>query len=710
MNQSFAGTVRGKQPVLAGEQTRTPAVIRSEGNHLKGQRSLYLQQHAHNPVDWYPWGPEALERAALEDKPIFLSIGYSSCHWCHVMEHEVFEHDSVAALLNAHFISIKVDREERPDLDKVYMEAVIAMTGSGGWPMSVFLTPDQRPFFGATYIPRPRFEALLGQIRTTFESDREQLDALGARLFSHVNQDPTPQGENRLDPSVFSEADQTAKKLFDPEWGGFMAQMKFPMPVRWQFLLHRYRKTGDPELRRMLVKTLDEMASGGIRDHLAGGFHRYTVERTWLVPHFEKMLYDNALLISLYAEAAAVLDEPAYARVADDSLEFMIGYMRADEGAFFASFDADSGGEEGSYYVWTPAEIERVAGPDDGPVLAALLGVGPEGNFEGKSILTRRSDPIQVAKRFGRDLEQVNALFDMLRPALVAERDGRTQPGLDKKVVTSWNGLALTALVQGYRATGKTRFIEVGRQVADYLLRVHLRADGGLQRVSNGGVAEHEGVLDDYAFLSQGLLELYQVTSEDRYLEVALGLIEHAQKHFRHPRAAFYLSAAGEAAPLGRQVELVDGVRPSGNAIMLQSMLKAAAMTGDRALWDRAQADVNAYGPVLSRGGQDLAGWLDAALHLEGPFYDVVVAGDADGEDTRALLEAYRGLAPSQSVLVQLPAGGADAATLKRLPAVSGKKALSGKATAFVCQRNTCKRPTGDPAELRRQLLQGWKH
>jgi len=355
---------------------RSPSDIRKHGNRLRDEPSLYLRQHAHNPLDWYPWGDEALARARAEDKPVFLSIGYSSCHWCHVMEHEVFEQDDVAAFMNEHFVSIKVDREERPDLDAVYMDAVQALTGRGGWPMSVFLTPDLKPFYGGTYVPKPQFLQLIGRIVEVFADDRRALEDQAAQLTAAVAGRAEPSaGTGDLDRSLVAAAVETAKQHHDPTYQGFRQQQKFPTPVKWRWLLHEYRRHGDPELGEMITGALDAMQDGGLQDHVGGGFHRYTVDAAWTVPHFEKMLYDNGQLAGLFLEAGVALERPDWTATGLDVLEFLMREMRDERGAFYASFDADSGGEEGTYYVWDRDEIVEVVGREDGHALADLLGV-----------------------------------------------------------------------------------------------------------------------------------------------------------------------------------------------------------------------------------------------------------------------------------------------------------------------------------------------
>jgi len=367
---------------------REPEDIRREGNRLKNESSLYLQQHAHNPLDWYPWVAEALTKAKTEDKPIFLSIGYSSCHWCHVMEQEVFEQDDVAAFMNQHFVCIKVDREERPDLDSVYMDAVQAITGRGGWPLSVFLTPDLKPFFGGTYFPHDAFLELVGKIHSVFHERRADVEEQAAQVMAraaalpHLIGVPQTGKATAVTAEIIEAAAKQADANYDVKWGGFRSQQKFPTPVRWQFLLHHYRKTGNRRYANLVQLTLEKMASGGIQDHVGGGFHRYTVDDKWIVPHFEKMLYDNAQLASLYLEAGALMGRQDFRNIGLDILDFLIREMSGQEGAFYSSFDADSGGEEGTYYVWTPDELTLATNADDGPILAELLGVSPAGNFE----------------------------------------------------------------------------------------------------------------------------------------------------------------------------------------------------------------------------------------------------------------------------------------------------------------------------------------
>ena len=690
--------------------TRTPQQIRSQGNRLQDEGSLYLRQHAHNPVDWYPWGDEALGRSRTEDRPIFLSVGYASCHWCHVMEREVFEDDQVADVLNSRFVCIKLDREERPDLDAVYMEALQALSGGGGWPMSLFLTPDLKPFHGETYIQRERFIALAGRVADLYANQRQQLESQAALLYRRITSDPELSPGERVDPGVLDAAVNQAAHYHDPQWGGFRGQMKFPTPPRWRFLLHYQRQQNHAATTGAVRRTLDCMASGGIYDQLGGGFHRYTVEPTWLVPHFEKMLYDNAQLAGLFAEAAVALEEPRYAEVARGTLDFMLREMQQPGrdgeggGGFFASFDADSGGEEGSYYVWTPAELRKVAGEEEGEALARLLGVTRGGNFEGRSILTLRSDAEEVAETLGMERETVEGLLEGWRPALLQERARREAPGLDRKVVTAWNGLAISAMAAGYLALGDHRYLEGAQRAADFIWKVHRAEGGGLLRSSNQGVAANEGVLADYALLAQGLLDLYQASQQAQPLRRALELLDHAVTHFAHPEAGFYQTPDHHPAPLGRRVELLDSVRPSSNAAMARALILAGELTGRQGYREQAERMIGAFSPWIVRFGLEMAAWLDAAGALLGPLYTVVVAGDPAAEGTVALVNEVRRLMLPNVLLVTAPAGGLEGELAELMPPAAGKRAREGEAAAYVCEHGSCRAPVGTVEELREVL------
>jgi uncharacterized protein YyaL (SSP411 family) len=684
----------------------SPTKDESFVNHLEHERSEYLRQHRTNPIDWYPWGDAALTRARELDRPIFLSIGYASCHWCHVMEHEVFEHEDVAAFMNEHFVSIKVDREERPDIDAVYMDAVQAMTGNGGWPLSAFLTPDLEPFFGATYIPKDQFLELTERIVRVWGTDPGSLRDQGRKVRTLLEQARGDLRPAALGADVVPAAVRRALDGADTTWGGFRTRTKFPTPARWSFLLHRYRRTGEEALAVVLRRTLDRMADGGLQDQIGGGFHRYTVEPTWVVPHFEKMLYDNAQLATLYTEASRVFGAPHYERVARRTLDFLLREMRDPDGAFYASFDADSGGVEGSYYVWSPQEVIAIAGPDAGPAVAMALGISTKGNFEGKSIPTGRVTAADVGGVFGLQPDEVEALVEAWLPALLEARARRVAPGLDRKVVTGWNGLAISALARAGRAFGEPRYLVAAQTAGAWIWQHHRGPGGDLLRVSNGGRAEHAAILDDLAFLADGFLDLFEATGDVVWFLRARELTDRARTTYASTGGGFHLTAVGVETPLGRPFEIYDSVRPSGNAVMLHVMLRVAAVTGDPALREEVSAALAGVGGRVAEAGLDAAWWLDLAELLGGPFYEVVVAGEGAGADALAAVVGRR-LAP-YAVLLRVGSGGPTAEQLKRFPVLEGKRSRSGEAVAYVCTFGSCKRPTPDPMELERQILMGW--
>lgn len=687
-----------------------PAQIRAQGNRLKHEPSLYLQQHAHNPVDWQPWGDDALAAARELNRPLFVSSGYSSCHWCHVMEREVFEQDEVAQVLNAHFICVKLDREERPDLDAALMDLLQAMTGSGGWPLNLFFTPGLQPFFGATYLPRERFLALSTEIARLHREEPQRLQQIGAELSGLMRREPHLHHAPALDAAFLGQLAQHTLAQEDLAHGGFSTQMKFPTPPRWRFLLQHCRRTGEVRLAAMVRRALNAMAAGGIRDQIGGGFHRYTVEPTWTIPHFEKMLYDNAQLASLYLEAGAAWSIPDFTAVGLDTLDFLLREMRGPGGAFYASFDADSGGREGSFYVWTPPEIEAAVGRKDGLALALLLGVMPGGNFEGASIPTRRLPVAQAAQAAGREVLELEVLLASRRAELREYRAQRPAPALDRKIVTAWNGMAITALVQAYLASGELRYLAAAQQAAAYLWQHHRDTDGRLWRASTDAARAGAGTLSDYALYAASLLELCGASGDLRYLRQALILLDHALAQFERDGGGFYLSAADAEAPLGRQADLLDSVEPSGSAALLHALWRAAAMTGREDYHAAVQRHLQACAGLVRDGGLELAAWCELAQYVLGPYYCVVLAGDTATAGRQALLNAYGALLPGHSVLVQVPAAGTDAAMAALIPPAEGKTALDERAAAYVCEHGTCFPPVTTASDLRALLLETWKN
>ncbi|MEC9070949.1 MAG: hypothetical protein VX938_01160, partial [Myxococcota bacterium] len=504
---------------------------------------------------------------------------------------------------------------------------------------------------------------------------------------------------------------QRAVRSFDPDWGGLRGRMKFPTPIRWRYLLRSWRKWGGDELEAGLKRTLDQMAAGGIHDQLGGGFHRYTTEKTWLVPHFEKMLYDNAQITELFLEASAAFDSPTYLEVARKTMDYMLKEMYEEGGGFYASYDADSGGEEGTFYVWKPQELVAIAGGEDGKILARLLGVTPGGNFEHQtSILTWRTSFEEVATSTGHPVSRVREAGKKWQPVMYDVRAKRVWPGLDKKIVTSWNGLAIGAMARGYAATSDVRYLKAATDTSDYLWRVHRKKDGGLYRASNQGKPLERGVLDDYAFLAAGLLDLFEVTGDLETLARVRELLSQADRRFSRESGGWYMAENSDQSLVLRPFDTYDAVRPSGNSRLLDAHLRLAALAGDTKGFATVQRSLGAYGQLAGQSGLGMAGWLDVALLHEGPFYEVVIAGDPQNAGTAALRQVWKEMSPPWAVRVDVPSKGPTAAQVKALPAVDAKRGKDGGPLAYVCVRGSCKMPTSDPATFRSQLQAGWSH
>ncbi|GBE30287.1 glycosyl Hydrolase Family 88 [bacterium BMS3Bbin04] len=685
-------------------------------NRLAKESSEYLRQHADNPVDWYPWGDEALFRARREQKPIFLSIGYSSCHWCHVMEHEVFENAEIAAYLNEHFICIKVDREERPDLDRIYMEAVQLLTRSGGWPMSVWLTPDLEPFFGGTYYPAETFFDLIQKLDHAWNENRDQIEDTASQLHGFISRNTASSHPESFKIDAINAIGEQALEQIDSLHGGFSGSTKFPLPVRWQMLLHLYRRTGDMRYSKAVRDALIAMASGGVQDHIGGGFHRYSVDASWTVPHFEKMLYDNAQLASLYTEAAAMFSEKAlFGHVAQRTLDFMLAEMYdAENGGFYSSFDADSGGEEGTFYVWTPEEITSIVGERDSEALMMLFGITREGNFEDKNrtVLTRRYPYEEVSARTDRPVEELKALVEKHRKSLYEARKKRVPPRLDKKIVTSWNGLAISAMAHGYRVFGDRRYLEAAEKTAAFLRDKHWNGRK-LIRSSTDGSPSGNGVLDDYSFLGNAMIDLFSATGNKRHLAWALDFANVLKQSFRHEDAGFYHTFISDEAPLGRQVEIIDNVEPSGFSMALRVFLRLAALQGSSEYLIMIKEDIEAYAEIIKKVGLEMAGMVDVALLLRGPMYELVVVRPPDPEGKLPKRSSLRKhvdeMLPPYVQMIPLEDDLPTDDLLTLLPTISDKAAISNSVTAYLCRFGTCNAPTSEIQELHDQLLEDWK-
>jgi uncharacterized protein len=664
-------------------------------NRLAGEASPYLRQHAGNPVDWYPWGEEAFEQARREDKPVLLSIGYATCHWCHVMERESFESEAIAAQMNEHFVSIKVDREERPDIDELYMQATLAMHGQGGWPMTVFLTPDQKPFFAGTYFPpeprggMPSFPQVLAHVADRWRRDRDSL-LEGAEELTRVLAAsaalplPSSVGREALR-GLLAQLEQS----FDAAHGGFGTAPKFPPHTVLRLLLRLASSGGDERARSMALRTLDAMARGGIRDHLGGGFARYSTDAAWLVPHFEKMLYDNAQLARLYLEAYQLTREGRHRRVGVETLDFMLAEMRDASGAFVSAYDADSEGEEGTYYVFTYDEILDVCGAEEGPAVARYFGATPEGNFEGKNVLHRPAPLESVAEALGMEKFRLQEVAERGRRALRARRDEREKPFMDDKVIASWNGLAISALVTGFEALGEARYLEAAARAADAIFE-RLFDGQRLRRTYRGeAVGRGEGVLEDYALVGEASLDLFEATADARHLERATALARRIREAFRADGGEAFTSTSSDAEALvARRTDASDGALPSAQGAAARLLLRLAHHEGDQALTDEVVASVRAHGRAIARAPRAYATLLEVtAMILEGPV-ELVVAG----EETGALEQALRAVFVPHRVMLRVRPG--DAAR----PLSDGRLPSAGEpARLYVCHGGTCAAPITEP-------------
>jgi len=689
-------------------------------NHLIHETSPYLLQHAHNPVDWYPWGEEAFERARRENKPIFLSIGYSACHWCHVMERESFEDEEIARVLNEHFVSIKVDREERPDVDAVYMNAVQLMTGGGGWPLSVFLTPDLKPFFGGTYFPPrdiegyPGFPRVLEEVAGLYRAGRDNIarsaEKLTAALRTVSGIEPQGQADFEIPRSLLAVAFRHMSSSFDGDHGGFGQAPKFPQPTALAFLLRYWAATGEPHALSMVELTLEQMARGGIFDQLGGGFHRYSTDGRWLVPHFEKMLDDNALLAGVYLDAWRATGDPLFERTVRQTLDYVLREMSDREGGFYSAQDADSGGGEGEYYVWTAQEIHAAIGERNADAVMRHFGVEPIGNFEGgRSVLSIAATADEVARQVGRDVADVEAGLREARQALFDLRRERMAPAIDDKVVPAWNGLTISSLARAGAALDEPRYVEAARRAADFLLDRMRRPDGGLWRSWRQGECRAEGCLPDYAAVICALLDLYEAEFDWRRLEQAVALAETMISRFWDERdGAFFLAENGTASLPVRMKDVYDNPDPSGNAMAVMGLLRLAEIT-DRAAWrEMARATLRLFVPPMAKAAIGTAHMLSALDFHTAPPRIVVIAGEAGNPATRALIEvARRPFAPNKVVALADVAAGAE--TLERLrrvfPVLEGKTTPDGQPRAYVCQGRTCGPPIATPDDLLRQLL-----
>ena len=678
-------------------------------NRLTTETSPYLLQHKDNPVDWYPWGEEALARARDEDKPLLVSIGYSACHWCHVMEHESFEDPETASVMNGSYVCVKVDREERPDIDSLYMGAVQAMTGHGGWPLNVFLLPDGTPFYGGTYWPpedrhgMPAFRRVLEAVADTFQTQREDIEAQGDQVRAALQHASAAQMRpGQTEQSLVDEAVELLARHFDGRNGGFGGAPKFPQASVLEFLLRAHRQTASANALRMVTFTLDRMAVGGLYDVVAGGFHRYTVDAIWLVPHFEKMLYDNGQLARVYLDAYRLTQEPRYRAVVEETLDYVLREMTSAEGGLYSTQDADSEGEEGKFYVWEPAEVDGILSPETGRVVRAYLGIEPGGNFEGKSIPTRRRSAAEVAAEHGETEEQLLALVDQARPKLRAARDQRVWPGRDDKVITAWNGMMLRALAEASRTLGRDDYRQAAVRNAEFLLGT-LSKDGDLLHTYKDGQAKIPGFLDDYAQTIDGLIALYEATLDLRWMREATRLAERMVELFSDDEGVgFFDTSTVHETLIARPRDIQDGATASGVAVATSVLLRLSRYL-ERSEWEaRAAAVLESVNQAMASQPIGFGRHLANAVAYLSPAREVAIAAPADAPAVDAFAAVvYDRFEPD----ALLGVASDDSAAL--IPWLADRPMRNGRPVAYLCERHTCLPPVDSPDALRDLLAQG---
>lgn len=681
-------------------------------NRLSNESSPYLLQHADNPVDWYPWGEAAFQAARDKDKPILLSVGYSACHWCHVMAHESFEDSATAAIMNELFVNVKVDREERPDIDDIYMQAVQALIQRGGWPMTVFLLPDGRPFYGGTYYPpaprhgMPAFTQVLRAVHEAYCNQREVLEKQASNLHQVLNRDVL--GIGRDDESGLSSAmlDQAAAKLmanFDERFGGFGSQPKFPNPISLEFLLRYYLRTNDRQALHVVTFTLRQMARGGIYDQIGGGFARYSVDATWLVPHFEKMLYDNAQLSRIYLHTWQVTGESFFKSIAEDIFDYVLREMAAPVGGFYSATDADSEGEEGKFFVWTIAEVAEALAPleDRLPnateIAMEYFGMTPGGNFEGANILYLPQEMAQAAMNLGMNTAELSDAIALIRDRLYAVRTSRIPPLLDDKILTSWNGLMLASLTEAGRVLKRDDYLTAAKRTGDFLLDAMTNELGRLYRSHRDGRSKLNGYLEDYANTIDSMLELYQSSFESKWFVEATRLADIVLEQFSATDGGFYDTSNDHEALIVRPRNLQDNVTPSGNAMMAKQLLRLSAFTGDNRYRDAACNILKLLTDAMGEYPQAFAESLNATDMLVNRIAEVAVVGDPAAEDTQSILDA---LAQSFRPNLIMALAANDVERHETIPLLSNRSMQDGQATVYVCRDFSCQFPVTTSADM----------
>jgi len=676
-------------------------------NRLINETSPYLLQHAHNPVDWYPWSTEAFERARKEDKPIFLSIGYSTCHWCHVMERESFENEQIARIMNEHFVSIKVDREQRPDVDAVYMDAVRMMTGSGGWPLSVFLTPDGKPFYGGTYFPpadvygRPGFERILLSIADAWKNKREQLLGSAGRISELLSGLSEQTGQQKLSTDILKGAYYYFQNTFDRAYGGFGGAPKFPQPTHLSLLLCYWQRTADKPALEMVEETLDAMAKGGIYDHIGGGFHRYATDARWFTPHFEKMLYDQTLISKVYLQTYQVTKKEEYAKISREIFDYVLRDMTDAAGGFYSAEDADSEGKEGAFYVWDQKQIASILSKDEAQIFSVYYGVTEEGNFEeGKTILNITTSLGGLEKKFQKDGATILSILTAARSKVFKERANRIRPHRDDKVITAWNGLMISSLAYGGVVLQEENYVKAAERAADFVLDT-LRNNGRLMRYYRNGRVVELAFLNDYAFLIMGLLDLYEATFDTRWLIKAKELSEQMIELFAdNERGGFFLTGKDSEKLIARTKPGTDGAIPSGNSVAALALLKLGRFTMGQHFIEQGTKVLEAFSQQLEHSPAYSSAMLIALNFWLGPTQEIVIAGDPDTPDTEQMLNLVCGKFLPNAVVLLHDQSESDSAISRIAPFIKNQTAIGGKITAYVCENYVCKKPVNKIEEL----------
>ena len=711
---TFAMSCDAQDPTPEPQPTSKPA--HKHTNRLAKETSPYLLQHKHNPVDWYPWGKEALEKAKKENKPIFLSIGYSACHWCHVMERESFENEAIAKVMNKHFICIKVDREERPDLDDIYMSAVQALTGSGGWPMSVWMTPELKPFYGGTYFPpkddphhgRPGFPRVCEALGEAWQKKRKEVEGDAKRLSDHLRTQLAPKlPAGAVTRAMLDGFLEHSARHFDPEHKGFSTPPrfapKFPHASELAMLLRHHVRNREKNVAaagqalEMATATLTRMAHSGMYDQLGGGFHRYSVDREWLVPHFEKMLYDNALLIQVYAEAHRVTDDADFLRIVRECADYLLREMQDAKGGIWSTQDADSEGVEGKFFIWTPAEVKAVLGEDKAAAAVLHWGITEQGNWHempGRTVLQLARSAAQVAKQLGRKEDDVARELAASREALLAARKKRIPPGTDDKVLAAWNGMAIAAFAQAFKVSGDERYLKAAQRAADFVLTAMRTSDGRLHRTWRHGRARLNGYLDDHAFVADGLLHLFECDFDPRWLTETRALLEVLRKHYLDPKdGSFFFCADDHEKLIARNKSVQESSTPSGVAMAVLAFQRCGLLLGNDGYLKIADRAVRAHKVYLERYPTACPTLVVAADLQLSDVQEIVVCGDPKKTDCQAMLATLRRRFPADFVVAVLHAGNRTALQKLSPTVFGGKQMQEGKATAYVCRRGVCEKP-----------------